>query len=417
MKMKQNDYVNAILTQLAESYRRSRKDDGTNVINRRTALKPEKLYRAYRQNDGDPMEIEALNEAARRCALAGFIHYEMPRYSNEIDTMYLVDAQIETIEAYLKEHYGYRSKHERMNSVWAVVHRYEGKSPAADELCRELRDSLEHNRVPANAEQKEDILRALVFIENNDVPLYLREVSQMVYGTTKYFEEKICDAVCRKLRTHYQRPCGHDEMLSEILEDFQIYPEQQRICLKGGITIQKGGQRIAIGAFPGGIEFAADELADIEAIHVDAQRFITVENKTAYYRCTGKDAVFFYLGGYANRTQRDFLKRVYLDHPQLSFCHFGDIDAGGFYIHDNLCALTGIPFMLWHMSVQELQDPRFAGCLLPLTAQDRKRLNKLAQHAVYHDTVTYMLERGVKLEQEIVSYHLYKTDRFGHASE
>ena len=25
-----------------------------------------------------------------------------------------------------------------------------------------------------------------------------------------------------------------DEMLSEILEDFQIYPEQQRICLKGG---------------------------------------------------------------------------------------------------------------------------------------------------------------------------------------
>lgn len=261
MKMKQNDYVNAILTQLTESYRRSRKDDGTNVINRRTALKPEKLYRAYRQNDGDPMEIEALNEAARRCALAGFIHYEMPRYSNEIDTMYLVDAQIETIEAYLKEHYGYRSKHERMNSVWAIVHRYEGKSPAADELCGELRNSLEHNRVPANAEQKEDILRALVFIENNDVPLYLREVSQMVYGTTKYFEEKTCDAVCRKLRAHYQRPCGHDEMLSEILEDFQIYPEQQRICLKGGITIQKGGQRIAIGAFPGGIEFAADESA------------------------------------------------------------------------------------------------------------------------------------------------------------
>ena len=144
---------------------------------------------------------------------------------------------------------------------------------------------------------------------------------------------------------------------------------------------------------------------------------ITVENKTAYYRCTGKDAVFFYLGGYANRTQRDFLKRVYLDHPQLSFCHFGDIDAGGFYIHDNLCALTGIPFMLWHMSVQELQDPRFAGCLLPLTTQDRRRLNKLAQHAVYHDMVTYMLERGVKLEQEIVSYYLYKTDRFGHASE
>ena len=104
--MDQSDYVNTILTQLTESYRRSRKDDGTNVINRRTALKPEKLYRAYRQNDGDPMEIEALNEAAKQCAEAGFIRYVMPNYSNEIDTIYLVDAQIETIEAYLKEHYG-----------------------------------------------------------------------------------------------------------------------------------------------------------------------------------------------------------------------------------------------------------------------------------------------------------------------
>ena len=47
----------------------------------------------------NPMEIEALNEAARRCAQAGFIHYELPRYSNEIDTIYLVDAQIETIES------------------------------------------------------------------------------------------------------------------------------------------------------------------------------------------------------------------------------------------------------------------------------------------------------------------------------
>ena len=77
MKTNQNDYVKAILMQLAEAYRRSRKDDGTNVINRRTALKPEKLYRAYRRNDGDPTEIEALNEAAQQCLKAGFIRYEM----------------------------------------------------------------------------------------------------------------------------------------------------------------------------------------------------------------------------------------------------------------------------------------------------------------------------------------------------
>lgn len=407
MKTNQNDYVKAILMQLAEAYRRSRKDDGTNVINRRTALKPEKLYRAYRRNDGDPTEIEALNEAAQQCLKAGFIRYEMQRYSNEIETIYLEDSQIETIEAYLKEHYGYQSKHERMDIVRAIIRRYEGKSPAADALCQEMRESLEHNRIPANYEQKADILRALVFIENNTVPLYVREVSQMVYGSTKYFEEKTCDAVCRRLRSQAKRPCGHDEMLSEILMDHQIYPEQQRLCLKGEITLRKSGTLIEVSAFPGGIEFAAEELKDIETVQVHAQRFITVENKTAYYRCHERNTAFFYLGGYVNRTQRDFLKQVHADNPQLSFCHFGDIDAGGFYIHAHLCTMTGIPFALWHMSVQELRDPRYADCLQPLTAQDQSRLNQLAQKALYQDTVTYMLSEGVKLEQEIISFHMY----------
>ena len=59
------------------------------------------------------------------------------------------------------------------------------------------------------------------------------------------------------------------------------------------------------------------------------------------------------------------------------------------------------------MSVQELRDPRYADCLQTLTAQDQSRLNQLAQKALYQDTVTYMLSEGVKLEQEIISFHMY----------
>ena len=47
-------YLEKILAQLADAYRRSRKDSGTNVIHRRTALNPEKIYRrGTGENDGD----------------------------------------------------------------------------------------------------------------------------------------------------------------------------------------------------------------------------------------------------------------------------------------------------------------------------------------------------------------------------
>ena len=42
-----------MLAALADAYRKSKKDSGTNRINRRTGLKPEKLYPQYRQNSGE----------------------------------------------------------------------------------------------------------------------------------------------------------------------------------------------------------------------------------------------------------------------------------------------------------------------------------------------------------------------------
>ena len=75
------------------------------------------------------------------------------------------------------------------------------------------------------------------------MPLYLREASQMIYGSTKYFEEKTLDAVCRRLRNSLNRPCGQDEMPGEILKEYHIYPEQQRFCLKGEAVLKKADTR------------------------------------------------------------------------------------------------------------------------------------------------------------------------------
>ena len=62
-----------MLAALADAYRKSKKDSGTNRINRRTGLKPEKLYPQYRQNSGESAEISAFNTAAEDCRKMGFV--------------------------------------------------------------------------------------------------------------------------------------------------------------------------------------------------------------------------------------------------------------------------------------------------------------------------------------------------------
>ena len=169
-------YIGKLLEQLADAYRRSKKDSGTNVIHRRTTLKPEKLYSKYSENSGDPAEIEALNEAAETCRELGFVNYQMRSFSNEIEKICLEDARIEGVEEYLKLHYGYESKQDKKEAVRKILEQYEGRSPAAESICQELREKLACNQIPAQYEKTEEVLRALVFVENNPDDLRFLQV-------------------------------------------------------------------------------------------------------------------------------------------------------------------------------------------------------------------------------------------------
>lgn len=401
-----NHYEEKMLILLVEKYRNSKKDSKTNVVSRRTQAKPTELYKNYTRNDGDVEEIEALNQAAQLCREKGFLQFEMKGFSNEIQKLYLADEKIEEIEEYLVKTYQYETKQMRRQYVEQILARYGGQSPAAEMECEKLRRTLGKNEIPKNYLQTEEILKALVFIEKNQKTLYLREVSMLVYGNSKYLEENVLDGVCRILRAYWKEPCREEEVPDEILQKYHIIKEKQKLCLKGNVSIWMAGKKMEIGAFEHGIEFFTDDMEKIEQIEIHTPKFITVENWTSYLRSSRQETTFFYLGGYMTRFQRDFLKLVYRDNPNLRYLHFGDIDAGGFYIHESLCKMTGVPFQMYHMSVEQLKDERFQCCLQKLTENDRARLHVLAQNAVYQETARYMLEQNVKLEQEIVSYYI-----------
>lgn len=397
-------YEEKMLTALAEKYRKSKKDSGTNVIVRRTRITPSQLYKGYNRNDGDMTQIEAVNQAAMHCRQMGFLTFETEKFSNEIRNIDLVDEKIEELEAYLEKTYHYESKASKRQYVEELIAVYSGRSPAAELECRKLRQALEKNRIPPKYLQAKDLLKALVFIENNREELFLREASMLIYGDSKYLEEAMLHPVCKALREFLGRPCGEDELEDEILEEYHIRREKQKLCLKGDVMLQNGGKELELGNFADGVEFFSDELDGIERICVRVPEFITVENYTSWLRFRKEGAVSFYLGGYAARFQRDFLRKVQEDNPHLVFRHFGDIDAGGLYIHEHLCRVTGIPFQMYRMSCAELQDARFRSCLQPLTNQDRIRLKSLEKQGTYRELAAYMLEKNVKLEQEIISY-------------
>ena len=106
-----------------------------------------------------------------------------------------------------------------------------------------------------------------------------------------------------------------------------------------------------------------------------------------------------YLGGFHNAIRRNFIKKIADQNPTITFLHFGDIDAGGFYILEHLIKKTGISFKPFMMDVETLE--KYRGSTKSLTENDRKRLNRL-EKTRFNEVISYMLEHNCKLEQEAI---------------
>lgn len=403
------NYEEKILTYLVDNYRKSKKDSGDNKTNRRTQVKPEKLYKKYNANDGDFEEISKFNQAAERLSKLGFIRSVKETFGTQIQCIFLVDECIQEAEQYLAEKCGYVSKDMQIEKLRKLVDKYKNASPICEKECARLLESIAERKVPKNIDELDDVLKAIAFIENNQEELYMREMSMKMYGDSKYFENVSLQPVCSMLRKYSKQNLRDGELLDEILLIYRITREPQKLCIKGKAIINIGGTEVDISGFSEGIEFQASELKNIKSVKLMVPYFMTIENRTSYLRYAKDDAVVFYLGGYANRYQRDFIRAVYMSNSDANYLHFGDIDAGGFWIHHNLCEITGVNFELFSMSADELGNREFATCLHKLTDNDIIRLQELKKIDAYGDVVQYMLCNNVKLEQEIVSLALMKS--------
>ena len=140
-------------------------------------------------------------------------------------------------------------------------------------------------------------------------------------------------------------------------------------------------------------------LDDIEKVEISASKVITIENLTTFNSFVDRDAFVIYLGGYHNSIRRNMIRKIYENNPDKKYYHYGDIDAGGFYILQDLRRKTGIPFAPLNMNLGTIK--KYKDYTKKLTKNDRSRLKNLLG-GEFDEVINYMLENDCKLEQEAI---------------
>ncbi len=392
-----SDFETKLLNKLLDKYENSKLSRGGTQVNRKITLttKDDVLssyngYDSYKYTDKNNASIERLEKF-------GFIQAEF-----EGDVFKSLTLNIDSVNEVYK--YLHRpSPAEENAKVLEVLSKYRFNNFVAD-FISDIRQSIEEKYTYPksffnDAKQLDLILKTLQSLFLLDKETKIRDFSTHYLGDSKTFE-LIEGKVIKILRKYASLEDLTDE---EVLESFNLGKNSSYVLLKNKLRFRINKSLIDLDEL--GFEFSlSDEMIKkIEFEPGDLTKVITVENLTSFYELKEKDALVIYLAGFHNHTKQKLLVKLYEAFPKAEYLHFGDIDAGGFWILVNLRAKTGIPIKPYKMGIEELKSN--FGNLKKLTPNDKERLNKMLNEEAFiefKETIQFMLDNDVKLEQEIL---------------
>ena len=78
-------------------------------------------------------------------------------------------------------------------------------------------------------------------------------------------------------------------------------------------------------------------IKDLTIQNIDAKQVMTIENLTSFHDLSLNDNFYIYTNGFHNHAIQQFLIKLsdFLG-DEVHHLHFGDIDAGGFHIYNDL---------------------------------------------------------------------------------
>ena len=382
-------FEKTILNYLLDKYERSKSFNGDNKRGQTFSAKITKLYPKY----SDETEYELYRnicETVSELESMGFVSVERKK-NGVIDTVTLNISLLDEIYKYVSR----IPKTEINNKLIKLLEMYSDNNELLTRYCSIQKKRLSQNKKPEyfddDLSEYEMLLKAISMIFDVKEEIYIRDFSIRVFGDSKVFETMI-GKVKRLLFQYGDFP---DE--ENILDDLNIIKNPGHVYIKGSAVITISGQKIDLSELGGDIAVSSALLKNIDSISVTGRTVMTIENLTTFNAFEDNDTFAVYLGGYHNSYRRNFIMQIYHDNPDAVFYHFGDIDAGGFYILLHLKEKTGIRFKPYCMDITALR--KYAQYTKTLTDNDKKRLRNLL-NSEFSDTVKYMLEHNCKLEQE-----------------
>lgn len=222
-----------------------------------------------------------------------------------------------------------------------------------------------------------------------------RNFSKKVFNDSKLFE-KIENKVLKIIREFTNEDIDDD---NELLSTYHLVKTPTFAYIKGKLTIKVKDQVINLSYYGHEIALSSSAILDFDVREVSAKKVITIENLTTFVSFNNPEYVIVYLGGFHNSVKRKLLRKIYEYNTEIEFYHFGDIDAGGFLIFEDLVKKTGIQFNPYMMDIATLENHR--DYWMKLTQNDKKRLERMIDGR-FAQLVKYMIINNCKLEQEAI---------------
>ncbi len=222
-----------------------------------------------------------------------------------------------------------------------------------------------------------------------------RNFSKKIFNDSKTFE-KLEGKICKIIKDFSDIDENDNDT---ILEKYHIVKTPTFVYIKGDITLKINQEEIHLKRYGHELALSSTAMNDLSVNELGVKKVLTIENLTTFVAFNNPEFICIYLGGFHNSVKRNLLKKIAIHDKSIEFYHFGDIDAGGFLIFEDLVNKTDIQFKPYMMDIDTLK--KYESNWTRLTVNDKKRL-KESVSCHFKNIIEFMLQNNCKLEQEAI---------------
>ena len=287
-----NEYEVKIVNALLKKYYKRKTMHKDGKVNRRIDLTINKILKNYSDYNVDLEKKEHVNKAIESLENRSYITSLKLKFSEDYEKIYLNLDNINKLEEYAANELGITPRTFTVDELKGIIKKYRSKGIVTDYYINSLEETINNRSTQIDVDKEKDILKTLSFLEDNNEFLYIREASILIFSDSKYLENKRKSQV-KSILANYYTSVGEDIFEEEnLFGRFNIYDTDQDICVKGPVIIEFENKTIDIDGLLGGVSFSIKDIDKIKSIIVNADKVMTIENKTSFLRMNNNDCTF-----------------------------------------------------------------------------------------------------------------------------